>query len=398
MGTGGVELGLRRLVAGLDPDRFEHTICVVRRQQVDMSGLKARVVSLERPESPGVLLLHYRRMLKRERPHLLHTRNWGTMEAIPGARLANVPGIVHVEHGREFGELNSDPWRRRMFRKFCYARADKVLAVSSNLRDFYLRQLGLSADRMGVLGDAVDTELFAPDAQARARMRAMLNARAETLLVACVARLDKVKDHPTLFRAAELAAGTGLDIRVLLIGDGPERQALEALCQTDTLLKSRVIFVGQSDAVRDWLNAADVFAMSSVSEGTSVALLEAMAMRLPPLVTSVGGNPEIVVDGESGVLFGVGKSEALAASFMRAAREPAWRERLGEGARRRVMERFSFPTMLNAYRDLYLGILRSKVGRYPALKQLAEAGCFDASRSSAPQAANAPELATMERN
>lgn len=359
LSTGGVEVGLRRLVNSLEHQTFEHSVCVVRDTPDQIGGFDVPLLHLRKPQRPGFLIPEFWRLFRRLKPHIVHTRNWGTMEAIPAAKLAGVPGIVHVEHGRDIQGLNADPWRRRMFRRLCFMSADRLFAVSATLRDFYIHQQGIPQNQIGVLNDAVDTEQFRRDPRVRAELRRELQADESTLVVACVARLDRIKDHPTLLKAIEVAS-KACDLRLVLIGDGPERENLQRECNAKTVLKERVKFLGQIENVRDWLSAADVFAMSSLSEGTSIALLEAMAMEVAPIVTRVGGNPDLVKDGISGVLFEVGLFEALADNLVRTAKSPGWRNQIASNARQRVVENFGFESFLQTHAEIYKEVLRAK--------------------------------------
>src|SRR5437588_12277344 len=139
MGTGGTELALQRLTAGLDPRKFENIICTVTPNGAHQDTEHVRYISVSRTnQKPGFLVPSLMRIFRRERPDVVHSRNWGAIEAVLAAKLAGVPRVIHSEHGRDIHTMHGDPFRRRIFRRFCYALADEVFAVSSELRHHYI--------------------------------------------------------------------------------------------------------------------------------------------------------------------------------------------------------------------------------------------------------------------
>jgi glycosyltransferase involved in cell wall biosynthesis len=141
--------------------------------------------------------------------------------------------------------------------------------------------------------------------------------------------------------------------RLVITGEGPERSRLERFLDTRPECKRRVSLVGSSDRVPDMLNAMDVYVLSSTAEGICNSLLEAMSTALPALATGTGGNPEVVVDGESGILFPVGDFARLATELNRLRAHPEIRRELGRQAVRRVRDEFSIEAMIRKYDELY---------------------------------------------
>jgi glycosyltransferase involved in cell wall biosynthesis len=166
--------------------------------------------------------------------------------------------------------------------------------------------------------------------------------------------LVPIKDHQTLLKAAALLSKRGTDVRVLLVGSGPEREKLQALASD--VLEGRVCFAGDSSRVPEMLNAMDVFVLPSLNEGMSNTVLEAMACGLPVLATNVGGNPEIIENNVNGSLFTPGDTQWLADRLNLLACDPALIHQLGTAARNRAIESFSLSRMLEAYRSFYLDL------------------------------------------
>jgi glycosyltransferase involved in cell wall biosynthesis len=142
-----------------------------------------------------------------------------------------------------------------------------------------------------------------------------------------------------------------MSVLLLVIGDGPQRQELEREAVTQGVA-ARVRFLGHRNDARDWLPACDVYVNSSISEGISLTILEAMAARIPVVATRVGGTPE-VVDAASGTLVPSRNPQALAEAIGRLGRDAELRRAMGIAARRRVEERFTLERMIADYRRVY---------------------------------------------
>ena len=173
------------------------------------------------------------------------------------------------------------------------------------------------------------------------------------LVVLTVASLTPVKDHAGLLEAAaRLRTQSAVPFRLLFVGEGALRSELERRVG-ELGLTRHVDMPGASDRVPDLLAAADVFVLPSHLEGMSNAILEAMASGLPVVAKAVGGNPELVVDGETGLLCRPGDPESMAAAIGRLLQDASLRRRMGEAARKRAVETFSIDAMLRNYADYY---------------------------------------------
>jgi sugar transferase (PEP-CTERM/EpsH1 system associated) len=357
LGRGGAEMGILKLIAGLG-EKFEQRICTTRGYDANFVQSHFSEQKMHTAGRPDFKLqfpmFRLARIMREYRPHIVHTRNWGAIEAVAAARLAGVPVVIHSEHGYEIDMFEGLPMRRRLFRRTAYAMADAIFAVTRELRDFHARQAWIRPERMGVMYNGVDTKRFAPSTESRVAMRKELGLPSDSFLVGAVGRLVPIKDHQTLLKAAALVSKNGIDVRVLLVGSGPERQRLQTL-STNTL-EGRVCFAGDSSRVPELLNAMDVFVLPSLNEGMSNTLLEAMACGLPALATNVGGNPEIVEDNINGCLFMPGDTTWLAEKLTFLARNPALIHQLGTAARNHAIESFSLSRMLESYRSFYLDL------------------------------------------
>jgi glycosyltransferase involved in cell wall biosynthesis len=295
------------------------------------------------------------RIIQSYKPHVVHSRNWGALEAVPAARLAKVPAVVHSEHGYEIGGLAGLPRRQRIFRRVAYSMTDAVFTVTEDLRDYHARQAGVAVERIRVIANGVDTVRFAPHPEKRLRVRRDLGIPPDAFVAGSVGRLVKIKGHDTLLNAVQQRRATGSEAWVLLVGAGPELERLQQIAN-GPLLAGRVVFAGASDQVSDLLNAMDVFALPSLGEGFSNTLLEAMACGLPSLATCVGGNSEVM--GREGLRwqFAPGDFEELAKHLEVLERDAGLRKAVGLFARERAVTRFNLDLMMNSYCNLYTSI------------------------------------------
>jgi glycosyltransferase involved in cell wall biosynthesis len=256
--------------------------------------------------------------------------------------------LVFTEHGRV---SDAPPSTKRRVANLVLARlATEAFAVSADLRTHLLAE-GFPPSAMGVIHNGIDIGPL-PSPADREAVRRDLGAGVETLVVGTIARLDPVKHLEALLAAAARArTADGPPILVVVIGDGPERAALDERAAA-LGISDHVRFLGRRDDARRWLAGMDVYVNSSVSEGISLTILEAMAAGLPVVATRVGGTPEIV-DETSGVLVPARDVPAIAGALAELGADAARRRALGAAARARVESAFTLDRMVAAYRDIY---------------------------------------------
>jgi sugar transferase (PEP-CTERM/EpsH1 system associated) len=360
VGMGGTEHGVFKIIKGLGEAEFEHEICAVRgidenfvrktNVLVKMSSVGSATPGFE---FPLFSLIH---LMQKYRPHIVHTRNFGALEAIPAARIARVPVTIHSEHGYEVESIKGLPLRRRIACKAFYALANQVFTVTDELRDYHSRQSWLSPNRFQVIPNGVNTDMFRPCKERSNALKLELGIPSNRSIIGSIGRIVPIKDHKTLLQAAETLIRQGKDVHVLLIGSGPELSRLRARAAGSLELAGRTLFLGASDRVPELLNLLDVFVLPSISEGMSNTILEAMATGLPLVVTRAGGNPELFEDGSVGCLFNPGDVNALVNLLSRLVDDVGLRNEYGQAARQRAVEHFSLSAMVQHYRDLYLGL------------------------------------------
>lgn len=358
LSRGGTELVTLKVISGLTGGRIRHRLCTLRGFDPSVklpASMQDRIHCVSsRTSGRQFLIWKLARLMRKFRPHIVHSRNWGAIEAIPAARLANVPISIHSEHGYELPMLDGMPGYRRVLRRAFYSMTDALFTVTRELQSYHARQAWLPPERFRVIYNGVDTFGFAPRPEIRARLRAEFDLAPESFVVGTAGRMVPIKDTQTLIRAAEQVAIGGIDIYVLLMGSGPELVRQQQYVKSCPALEGRVIFLGATDRVPELLNALDAYVLTSMREGMSNTLLEAMACGLPVIATRVGGNPEVVQENETGFLFTPGDTRDLVSHLRMFASQAALRSEFGAAARQRAVRYFAIERMLEEYRHLYM--------------------------------------------
>lgn len=291
-------------------------------------------------------------VVSQHRADVIHAHHYSPFVYSALARIwrRHVP-VVYTEHGR-LSDAPPSP-KRRLANKLFARAAAAVYTVSAELRHHLVGE-GFALENIGVIYNGIDVGPL-PDDAARTRARQQLGVDEATFVMATIARLDPVKDLGTMVLAvAEMAR----DRRVMavVIGDGSERAGLETMAH-GLGVADRFRFLGHRNDARAWLAGCDVYVNSSISEGVSLTILEAMAAGRPVVATRVGGTPE-VVEPSCGRLVPSRDAAALAAALIELADDPGLRARLGLAARARAESRFTLNRMVADYADVYRKLVR----------------------------------------
>jgi sugar transferase (PEP-CTERM/EpsH1 system associated) len=343
LAIGGLEKVVLDLARGRTQQDFEASlICLdnagVLEREFSAAGVPVAVIGTRGSVPQRVWRLS--RRLRALAPDVVHTHNpQAHLHGAWAARLAGVPAVVQTKHGRDHVARPV----LAVLGRIATAWTDGFVAVSDDAAQVARDQEHVPPGKLLVVHNGIDLERFG----AVLRQPALPRGRLVT-----VGRLDPIKDQATMLRAVKMAAGKIPALRLDIVGDGPSRQDLEALT-ADLGLEGRVTFLGYHADVAPLLSAADAFVLSSISEGVSIALLEAMASGLPAIATDVGGNREVIVDGVTGVLTAAGSAEAMAEAIVRLESDPGVLGRMGLASRRRVEEEFNLQRVVARYEALY---------------------------------------------
>jgi len=341
----GAETQLVELALHLDCSRYETAIVLLKERNQFAAELRAQGIAVTALRRRGFwdVGVPYRlyRTVKAFRPDIVHGYLFlANLMAALVARPAGARTLVLSQ--RCSYEATLSPLVRLVAR-FSHARADRVIVNSQAAWEEEVAA-GFSRDRLVFVPNGVRTEQAAAD-------RTTLGLPAGPLVIS-VGTLDAVKGHRHLLQAWPAVRARVPDAHLALVGDGPERETLPRLADSLSIRDS-VLFVGFRSPAAPYLAAADVVALPSLTEGMPNVVLEAMALGRPVVGTRVGGIPELIVDGETGLLVPARDEAALASAIAGLLADDERRKAMGVAARRRTVERFSVAAMAAATEAVY---------------------------------------------
>lgn len=260
------------------------------------------------------------------------------------------PGLLFEEHGRFFPEIMN---RKRVFlnRRFVRRLTHRFVAVSEDVRNRLVLYEGLDRRQIEVIYNGVAPEVEL-ESDRRNLLRECFGIGSKDFLVGTVGRFDPIKNLPLLLKSIAAAHETVASVRGMLVGNGPAFKEIQGL-RDDLKLSETVVMPGHREDARKLVQCMDLFVLSSFSEGVSMALLEAIAAGVPVVVTDVGGNPEVVIDGVTGLVVPSDCVQNLTNAILEMASHPLKARQFADSARRMFHEKFTLEKMLCGYRRVY---------------------------------------------
>jgi glycosyltransferase involved in cell wall biosynthesis len=375
LNMGGPALHVAYLTAGLRERGYDTTLVAgtLARGEDSMAfvaedlGIEiVRIEELGREISPLRdlrAIVRLARVLRRERPQILHTH---TAKAGTVGRLAAIlagsrrpPVVVHTFHGHVLRGYFG-PMRTRFFlllERWLAAHTTALIAVGPQVRDD-LVALGVApADRFAVIRLGIELEeRVRPSEDGRAETRRYLGVADDRFVVGWVGRMTAVKRTDDVLAAFKRLRDGGVEASLCMVGDGPDRERLERRAAELGVIRD-TLFLGYQEDVAPFYAAFDTLVLPSANEGTPVSVIEALAAETPVVATRVGGVPDVVRDGEEGFLVDTGATDELAERLTRLARDPKLRQRLGRSGRDRVLKRYAVERLLDDVDRLYRELL-----------------------------------------
>ncbi len=353
LGMGGLEKLAIDICSHLPQDQFSASICVLQSGGAMESRVDSNVTDLlcirqccgNDPTVPFRLA----RLLRRRQIDVLHSHSWGTLlEGIFAARLAGVPAVIHSEHS------TTDRRRRRIIgQRVGWGMVNQVVAVSDAVADRMTNIVDYPNEKIRVIPNGVDLEQFRRLDVPRRDLREEFGLSGTGYLIGMVARFMPFKNHAGVLRALPKLHKAGIDAHLALAGSGPLRDHLKTLSES-LGIADRVHFLGNINQTCRFLNSLDVFVSNSTSgEGLSLAVLEAMACEVPVIATAVAEHPNVLDHGRAGRLIPPENEDALVEALLHLAKHPEVQTSLGQTGRQRVLDKYSFDGMMEAYQQLY---------------------------------------------
>jgi glycosyltransferase involved in cell wall biosynthesis len=375
--TGGTERQFAALARALRPESFQVMLGCIHRAGAFLDGLGdiaefhlgGSFFTLQALRSFAALVKH----LRSRRIVIAHSFDfYSNLMLIPAARLARVPVVIGSQ--RQLGDLLTP--RQRAAQSAVLRFSDRVVCNSRAVADL-LSQRGLPRHKLTVIPNGLSKEAFAEAMPALPHIPGVLR-------VGLIARMnDPVKNHAVLLRAAARLKEKFPTAEYLFVGDGHLRHGLEQMAWK-LGLADRVRFMGERHDIPAILAAMDISVVASLSESLSNVILESMAAAKPVVATPVGGNPELVRDGETGVLVPPNDENKLAEALAFLLAQPSLREELGRKAQSVARAQFGMERVRDQYEQLYAALVAEKSGQAPQGQSDSLLTAYDG-RTSAPE-------------
>jgi glycosyltransferase involved in cell wall biosynthesis len=361
---GGAEQHLLGLVNNLDTHQFHPQVAVFYEGEfsarVRRLGIPITVLQSDRKALGG--LNPVRGLIQDWRPHVIHThgvranligRLANRQEGSPAKLVTTVHSILSLDY--------PNVWKRLLFASFERATwpfVDHFILVSQAMKRDHLKK-GLPESKLSVIHNAIELPERPTEHVPQTSLRELLGVGDDVTIVGTVARLHTVKGHTYLLKAIKQVVAERQDVVFPWIGDGDLYEALQK--EARELGVDRYIrMLGFRQDVPDLLPQLDLFVLPSLSEGLSVAILEALAVGVPVIATAVGGSPEVIDSGKDGLLVPPADPNALAESICLLVKDKELRTRLAKAGQEMVYRRFTLPRLVRETTDVYKKLLQSE--------------------------------------
>jgi sugar transferase (PEP-CTERM/EpsH1 system associated) len=363
--VGGLENGLVNLINRMEPARYRHAV-------VCLTGYSEFAKRIQRPAVPLIALnkqpgkdpgCYWRlgRTIRRLKPDVVHTRNLGTLDMQFVAALCAVRGRVHGEHGWDVYDLHGKHPRYLRLRRAARRCVKRYVAMSRDLAQWLQASVGVPETRITQIYSGVDTERFRPRRDSDPPMWPAGFAAANAIVIGTVGRQEQVKNPLGLVRAfaalVEAVPDLAARLRLVLVGGGPLAEPI-ARQAAQLGVADRIWLPGSRDDVNEILRQFDIFVLPSLNEGISNTILEAMACAVPVVASRVGGTPEVVREGRTGLLYSTQDETELTLRLQAYVEDAALRREHGRQARAIVEQHHSLDSMVRNYLDVYDAVLR----------------------------------------
>ena len=349
---GGLENGVVNLINQLPEADYHHSIiCLTDYDpafyaRIETGNTDIHCLHKREGKDLGLWWRLYR-LLRELSPDILHTRNFNALEyQIPGL-LAGARYRIHGEHGWDVQDMHGSNERYRLSRRLISPIVHRFIALSREIETYLKDRVGIPSEKISQIYNGVMADRFHPREQTKAD---------GTITIGTVGRMKTVKNQTLLARAfidlLEKRPELHSRVSLTMLGDGPLREKCLQLCR-DAGIEDSVLLPWERSDIPEQMRKLDIFVLPSLAEGVSNTILEAMATALPVISTRVGGNPELVEEGVSGLLFDSDDRDSLVTALEYYLDHPDIAQRHGARGRELVEAHYSMQTMVDAYDHLY---------------------------------------------
>jgi len=352
MDLGGLQRIVHLLIEGLDRRRFEPVLCCFDRGGVFYDALRAEGVTgciLHRRPGPfdAALLRNLIRYVRENKIDVIHSQNACALYVGLTGLLTGVP-VIHTDHGRLVPDKRSAIWEDWLASHCIHA----IVGVSEELTAYLNSHLGITAKKLKTIINGVDTDRFVPvTCEQKNALRVKNGLTSDDLVLGTVCRFDPVKNLPFMISCMPEIVKRVPQAKLVFVGEGPTRQSLEEMIQALGMTRHITIWPRRQD-IEQVMPQFDVYVCASLSEGTSMTILEAMACGLPVVASAVGGNCSIV-DSTGGILFSLNDVEAYVSNAVSLLLDPVRAASMGAQSRSRAERMYPLSRTVHQYQALY---------------------------------------------
>lgn len=356
MDLGGLQRVVNLLIRRIDKELFIPYLCCLDRGGIFCEELKENEVGtyiLNRKPGPfdTGLFKNLCKILVDNEIDIIHSQNGCSLYSALAGWKAGVKGIVHTDHGRLVPDKRSAVLEDR----FSSWMMDCVVGVSENLTEYLETGVKINKKKLLTIINGVDTDRFVPlDTEQRNKLRDAIGLNRGDKVLGTICRLDPIKNLEFLIRSLPSLSEAIPGCKLLIVGDGPSEESLRSYAKSNGVA-SKVMFMGRSAEVEKMLPVFDLYVCSSLSEGTSMTILEAMACGLPIVASAVGGNGKLI-DHSNGLLFPLNDEKAFHQGTLSLLKDPERLKRMGECSRARVEADFNLDRFVGRYEELYQSV------------------------------------------
>ena len=358
--VGGIEKLVVDLITNSKDSRFQYTVFCIDSKGRLASGLEEKGVEvIELNKRKGVdlsLIFRFADELKRRKIEVAHSHNPGP--AFYGglaARLSGIPVIIYSKHGIKLGARLKD----KLLETFSFMLQDHIVAVSEKAFRFMIDKERAPAKKMLLIENGIDLNQFKTGDLKKEAVLSKYDLPQLQYIIGIVARLDRLKDIPTLISAFGMLAKGHPDTSLVVIGDGEERGALEKLVKEIGLV-DKVFFLGAQTRIPELLSIFSMFVLSSITESSPISLIEAMAAGLPVVATNVGGNAELIKDGYNGFIVEPKDIVGMRDAMLKIIEDKGLAKSMGEANRKAAFSKYGIENTIKEYESLYAEGLERK--------------------------------------
>jgi sugar transferase (PEP-CTERM/EpsH1 system associated) len=372
---GGLEKMMVERINRMPADAYRHAVVCLTgytdfANKITRPGVELYALGKKSGLSLGTHLALWK-LLRQLKPAVLHSYNLSAIEYAPVALLAGVPVRVNGAHGRDAADPQGRNPKHNFLRRIMVPFYDCCYANSADMLEWNRTVIGVPAHKSRLLMNGIDTDKFRPAGATRSDAFFAPGC----IVIGTVGRIQDVKDHATLVDAfialLDRMPQQRERLRLAIVGDGPLLESVRAKVDAAGIA-GQVWLPGSRSDIADILRGLDIFAMSSIAEGTPGSALEAMATSLPVVGTRVGGIPEVIADGVTGLLVPASDPAAMAAALERYARSPALVAEHGAAGRERVQRHYNMNAMVAGYQSLYDTLCERKTSFRKNIKSCVE--------------------------